>query len=77
MENWYSDNGDGTFTNPILYADYSDPDAIRVGGDFYLTASSFCNVVVDGIHRQQTLRDGEKSLVIQSAKTILQRGALG
>ena len=43
MENWYSDNGDGTFTNPILYADYSDPDAIRVGEDFYLTASSFCN----------------------------------
>ena len=43
MENWYSDNGDGTFTNPILYADYSDPDAIRVGRDFYLTASSFCN----------------------------------
>lgn len=38
---WVPDKGDGTFSNPVLYADYSDPDAIRVGDDFYLTASSF------------------------------------
>jgi beta-xylosidase len=38
---WVSDNGDGTYKNPILYADYSDPDAIRVGDDYYMTASSF------------------------------------
>lgn len=38
---WVADNGDGTYKNPILHADYSDPDAIRVGDDFYLTASSF------------------------------------
>lgn len=38
---WVADNGDGTYKNPILYADYSDPDAIRVGDDFYLVASSF------------------------------------
>ncbi len=38
---YVSDNGDGTYTNPILYADYSDPDAIRVGDDYYMTASSF------------------------------------
>lgn len=38
---WRADQGDGTFRNPILYADYSDPDVIRVGDDFYLTASSF------------------------------------
>ena len=36
-----SDNGDGTFTNPILHADYSDPDVIRVGDDYWLVASSF------------------------------------
>lgn len=36
-----ADNGDGTYTNPIIQADYSDPDAIRVGDDFYMTASSF------------------------------------
>ena len=40
---WISDNDDGTYTNPVLYADYSDPDAIRVGADYYMTASSFSN----------------------------------
>ncbi|MGW7420661.1 family 43 glycosylhydrolase [Streptomyces sp. NPDC054813] len=30
-----------TFTNPVLNADWSDPDVVRVGDDFYLTASSF------------------------------------
>ncbi len=38
---WVADQGDGTYRNPILYADYSDPDVIRVGEDFYLVASSF------------------------------------
>lgn len=38
---WSADNGDGTYRNPIIYADYSDPDVIRVGNDFYLVASSF------------------------------------
>ena len=38
---WCPDNGDGTYTNPVLYADYSDPDVCAVGEDYYLTASSF------------------------------------
>src|SRR5256885_8944863 len=38
---WVADNGDGTYKNPIIHADYSDPDVIRVGEDFYMTASSF------------------------------------
>jgi len=38
---WVSDQGDGTYRNPVLYADYSDPDVIRVGADYYLVASSF------------------------------------
>ena len=38
---WVSDLGNGNYKNPILDADYSDPDAIRVGDDFYLVASSF------------------------------------
>ena len=29
------------YTNPIIYADYSDPDPVRVGDDFYMVASSF------------------------------------
>jgi beta-xylosidase len=38
---WVADQGDGTYKNPILFSDYSDPDAIRVGDDYYMTASSF------------------------------------
>jgi len=38
---WVADNGNGTYKNPVLNADYSDPDAIRVGDDFYLVSSSF------------------------------------
>jgi beta-xylosidase len=38
---WVADNGDGTYKNPVLHADYSDPDVVAVGGDFYLVASSF------------------------------------
>lgn len=38
---WVADQGDGTYINPIIHADYSDPDVIRVGDDFYMTASSF------------------------------------
>ena len=38
---WVADQNNGTYKNPILNADYSDPDAIRVGDDFYLTSSSF------------------------------------
>ncbi len=41
---WVADNGDGTYKNPILFADYSDPDACRVGDDFYMTSSSFNSV---------------------------------
>ncbi len=40
-EVWCPDNGDGTYTNPVIDADYSDPDACAVGEDYYLTASSF------------------------------------
>lgn len=40
---WNADLGNGNYRNPILYADYSDPDAIRVGDDYFMVASSFCN----------------------------------
>ena len=38
---WIPDQGDGTFANPVIHADYSDPDVIRVGNDFWMVASSF------------------------------------
>lgn len=38
---WVPDIGNGQYKNPIIYADYSDPDVCRVGSDYYLVASSF------------------------------------
>lgn len=38
---WISDCRDGTYANPVIHADYSDPDVIRVGDNFWMTASSF------------------------------------
>ena len=35
-----SDNGDGTFTNPVLWSDCPDPDLIRVGDDYYLVTTT-------------------------------------
>lgn len=37
----WGDQGNGTYMNPILNADYSDPDAIRVGDKYYLVCSEF------------------------------------
>src|SRR6266540_4264107 len=37
---WTPDNGDGTFTNPVFYDEFSDPDLIRVGDWFYLTGTT-------------------------------------
>lgn len=42
-DTWAADLGNGNYRNPILYTDYSDPDAVRVGDDFFMVASSFCN----------------------------------
>ncbi len=38
---WEADLSNGKYKNPILHTDYSDPDVIRVGDDYYMTASSF------------------------------------
>lgn len=44
-----SDNGDGTYTNPVIPADYPDCDVIRVGADYYMVSSDFHNVPADPI----------------------------
>ncbi len=38
---YHADLGNGRYRNPILHADYSDPDVIRVGENYWMTASSF------------------------------------
>ena len=37
---WIADNGNGTFTNPLFYEEFSDPDLIRVGDDYYMTGTT-------------------------------------
>lgn len=39
-QTWVADNGNGTYSNPLFYDEFADPDIIRVGSDFYLLGSS-------------------------------------
>ena len=41
---WNPNRPDGTFTNPVIHADYSDPDVVRTGSDYYMVSSSFSAV---------------------------------
>ena len=52
---WVPDLRNGTYQNPVLFADYSDPDAIRVGEDYWLTASSFTDT--PGLPRSSELAE--------------------
>src|ERR1700743_1007759 len=40
----WGDQGNGTYINPVLYADYSDPDVIRVDEKYYMVCSEFANM---------------------------------
>lgn len=40
QKSWTADNGNGTYTNPLFYDEFSDPDLIRVGSDFYLAGTT-------------------------------------
>lgn len=40
---WNPNLPGGKYRNPIIDADYSDPDVCRVGNDYYMTSSSFAN----------------------------------
>ena len=39
-QSWTADNGNGSYTNPLFYDEFSDPDLIRAGDDFYLTGTT-------------------------------------
>ena len=38
--NWTADNGNGTYSNPLFYEEFEDPDVIRVGEDYYLAGTT-------------------------------------
>jgi xylan 1,4-beta-xylosidase len=39
-QSWAADNGNGTYSNPLFYDEFSDPDMIRIGPDYYLTGTT-------------------------------------
>ncbi len=43
-QSWTADNGNGTYTNPLFYDEFSDPDIIRVGNDYYLAGTTMHTV---------------------------------
>jgi beta-xylosidase len=49
--NWTSDNGNGTYSNPLFYEEFEDPDIIRVGDDYYLAGTTMhMNPAVQLLH---------------------------
>lgn len=38
---YWGDQGDGTYRNPVIAADFCDPDPLRVGNDYYMVSSTF------------------------------------
>ena len=40
VTHWTADNGNGTYSNPLFYEEFEDPDVIRVGGDYYLAGTT-------------------------------------
>ena len=44
QSSWTADNGNGTFTNPLFYDEFSDPDILRVGDDYYLAGTTMHTV---------------------------------
>ena len=43
-QSWTADNCNGTFTNPLFYDEFSDPDILRVGDDYYLAGTTMHTV---------------------------------
>src|SRR3954466_1609437 len=65
---WIPDLGDGTFRNPVLLADYSDPDVVRHGDDFYLVASSFnCTPGLPVLHSRDLVN---WTIITHAVKTL-------
>lgn len=58
-QSWTADNGNGTFTNPLFYDEFSDPDMIRVGEYFYMTGTSMHSMPGLAMYRSKDLVNWE------------------
>lgn len=51
LQHWTADNGNGTYSNPLFYGEFEDPDVIRVGEDYYLAGTTMhMNPAVEILH---------------------------
>ncbi|HEX7651919.1 MAG TPA: family 43 glycosylhydrolase [Verrucomicrobiae bacterium] len=51
VQHWAADNGNGTYSNPLFYNEFEDPDVIRVGADYYLAGTTMhMNPAVEILH---------------------------
>lgn len=53
-QKWQSDNENGTFTNPVIAADFPDPDVIRVGDTYYMVTTTM--FIFPGGYRSEIAR---------------------
>ena len=79
---WSPDNGDGTYTNPVINADYSDPDVCvgASGEDYYLTASSFqCSPGLPILHSKDLVNWEiiNHAITVQEPREVFDRPAHG
>lgn len=51
----WGDLGNGFYRNPVLNADYSDPDIVRVGDDFYMVCSEFHYMGMPVLHSKDLI----------------------
>ena len=58
---WTADNGNGTYSNPLFYEEFEDPDVIRVGDDYYLVGTTMhMNPAVQIMHSRDLVNsDGQ------------------
>ena len=66
---WAADNGNGTYSNPLFYDEFSDPDMIRVGSDYYLTGTTMHTMPGLPIFCPQSVSDGWNSRSAQSGRS--------
>lgn len=64
----WGDQGNGTYINTILNADYSDPDAIRVGEDYYMVCSEFHFMGMPVLHSKDLVNWTIKGLFMSTAE---------
>lgn len=69
QQSWTADNGNGTFTNPLFYDEFSDPDILRVGDDYYLAGTTMHTVPGVNILHSKDLVNWEQISFASTAST--------